>query len=580
MAGQDGRNWIQSLTDGDLEYLATYHQICSQWRTMSGITPSKAGLLADIVNTSDDAIIAKSLDGAILIWNTAAERMYGYSAGEALGRDISLIVPPDYRSESDWIMERIKHGEQIKHHRTVRLRKDGERLDILLTVSPIMDATGGIIGASSIGRDLTDARRSTKARRESEESLRQSEARYKQLLASVTDYIYTVMVSDGQAVFTLHTPGCVNVTGYTAEEFVTDPTLWYQMVHEGDRDAVIRQAANTIVGTTAPLEHRIIHKNGSIRWVRNTPVVHKDEQGHVTSFDGLVSDITERKIAEEALYKVIDELQESQRQLKVSQTLLINAEKMQVIGQLSAGVAHEVKNPLAILLMNVDYLSHIVPDADGRVAEVLKAMRDAVARADTIIHGLLVFAAPEELDLQSQDMNSVVEAALLLFKHNITKNHVTLKGELAPDLPPVAIDRNKIEQVLINLFSNSVDAMPDGGTLSVRTCLERTSDSGEASIVVELKDTGSGIPSDKLSRIYDPFFTTKPVGKGTGLGLTVARKIIDLHGASLEIKNRQKGGVRSILRFRGGGGILAAQTTRDKVPAKIISKKEKSKGGA
>ena len=277
----------------------------------------------------------------------------------------------------------------------------------------------------------------------------------------------------------------------------------------------------------------------------------------------LSADITERKVAEEALRKALANLQKSHEQLKASQMLLINAEKLEITGRLAAGVAHEVKNPLAILALSLDYLARVLPDRDENVADVLKDMRDAIRRADTIILGLLDFSASEKLKLQPGDLNSVIEKATLLVRHNRKSSRVELVKNLAPDLPPVAIDQNKAVQALVNLFSNSIDAMPDGGTLTVSSYFKQPVNTareagtktsgqslGEATIVVvEIHDSGSGIPPEKLSKIFDPFFTTKPPGKGTGLGLTVTRKIIELHGGSLQITNKQEGGARALLLF-------------------------------
>jgi len=279
--------------------------------------------------------------------------------------------------------------------------------------------------------------------------------------------------------------------------------------------------------------------------------------------EDLSADITARKVAEESLRKALANLQKSHEELQSSQMLLINAEKLEITGRLAAGVAHEVKNPLAILAMSLDYLSRVLPDMDKNVADVLKDMRDAIRRADTIILGLLDFSASEKLELQPGDLNSVIEKATLLVRHIRKTNSVELVKNLTPDLPPVALDQNKAVQALVNLFSNAIDAMPDGGTLAVRSYYKQPSHTerdtasqtsgqflGDATIVVvEIEDSGSGIAPEKLSKIFDPFFTTKPPGKGSGLGLTVTRKIIELHGGSLQITNRPEGGASALLLF-------------------------------
>ena len=157
-----------------------------------------------------------------------------------------------------------------------------------------------------------------------------------------------------------------------------------------------------------------------------------------------------------------------------------------------------------------------------------------------------------------------VEQSQSLVNHDLARNHVNAVRELSEHLPPVKLDRNKIEQVFVNIFLNAVHAMPEGGTLTVKTYTEkltkinhdlgsRKADHpriGETVVIVEVEDTGTGIPKDKLAEIFDPFFTTKATGKGTGLGLTVTRKIIDLHGGTIDIGNRKEGGVRATIMFK------------------------------
>ncbi len=398
-----------------------------------------------------------------------------------------------------------------------------------------------------------------------EKAVRDSEKRYKRLLDSVTDYIYTVKVEHGRSVSTKHGPSCVGVTGYAADDLDHDHHLWYRMVHEEDRKAVLKQASRVLAGDPVALEHRIIHKDGSVRWVRHTPVLRRDEQGRVTGYDGLISDITERKVAEEALRRAIEDLQQSREALKTAHLQLIQAEKMETVGRMAAGVAHEVQNPLQILLMSLDYLGQRMADAHDAVLDgVINDMRLAAKRADTIIHGLLDFSHSNTLELHPQDLNALIEKALLLVRHDLAPNHINLQTDFDPGLPPLALDGVKIEQVFVNLFTNAIDAMPKGGTLTVRTCKEKLKEThrdpgareaghfyaGDTVVLVEIGDTGSGITPETLRKIFDPFFTTKATGKGTGLGLAIVKRILDLHSGSIEFHNRAEGGARCQLMFK------------------------------
>ena len=225
----------------------------------------------------------------------------------------------------------------------------------------------------------------------------------------------------------------------------------------------------------------------------------------------------------------------------------IQTAKTESLGRLAAGIAHEVKNPLAIIQMAANYLSRELKTRDEKTQAVLIDIENAVRRADTIIKGLLDFSVPKELILRPEDLNALMEQSLVFVKHNLDKNQITVIKDLAFNLPPVMLDRNKIEQVFVNLFMNAIHAMPNGGTARVKTFTQTLA--GETVITAQIEDTGKGIPEDKIQQIFDPFFTTKPTGQGTGLGLTVTRKIIDLHHATIDIQNRLEGGVRATLMF-------------------------------
>ena len=233
---------------------------------------------------------------------------------------------------------------------------------------------------------------------------------------------------------------------------------------------------------------------------------------------------------------------------------------MESVGTLAAGVAHEVKNPLQTILMGLAYLSKNIPVGDENLALALTDMHDAVKRADAIVRDLLYLSASKQLDIKEEDFNAVVEHSLWLVNYELTRSRVSLMRELAADLPRVRLDKAKMEQVFINLFMNAIQAMPQGGTLTVRTSARRLTgtaqpderivghlNAGDTVVVAEIQDSGIGIPDEKLPRIFEPFFTTKPTGVGTGLGLPVTKQIIDMHGGTIAIGPGTNGGVRVTL---------------------------------
>ena len=258
-----------------------------------------------------------------------------------------------------------------------------------------------------------------------------------------------------------------------------------------------------------------------------------------------------------AFNKMIQDLAEQREQLFTAQTSLMHADKMETVGRIAAGVAHEVKNPLTVISMGLDYLSTGFPQhTDENVPTVLGEMRESVSRADTIVRGLLDFSASSRWDVREEDLNSAIEQSLRLVRHELVRNRITVDQDLGENLPPLKLNRTKMEQVFINLFINAVHAMPDGGTLSVRTYVQQPSMRNDATgdtvaaVVAEVADTGTGIPWEILTRIFEPFFTTKPPGVGTGLGMCVVKNIVELHGGKITMVNRAEGGAKATITFK------------------------------
>ena len=385
------------------------------------------------------------------------------------------------------------------------------------------------------------------------ETVRTTEERYRQLLAFVTDYIYTVRLESGVVIDTSHGPGCMSVTGYAPHEYAADPDLWHRMVHPDDTSAVVANAAEMERGKVPPtIEHRIFHRDGTVRWVRNQRVPRYKPDGQLAGYDGLVSDITSRKLAEEQLTEanarlreVLASLTRSHEALKATQMQLIEAEKLQTVGRLAAGVAHEVKNPLAVMLMGVGYLTKAEVPEDVQRMGVLKEMCEAIERADAVVDELLEFAAPQELSLDDTELEPLIRESLRFVRHELRGAKVKVVTNFAKPAPKCPLDRNKIKQVLVNVFTNACHSMSGGGGV-----LTVTTHFFDGHAIVEITDTGSGIPQAQLSRVFDPYFTTKKTGQGTGLGLTVTKTIIDLHGGRINIANRPEGGVHVTILLR------------------------------
>ena len=496
----------------------------------------------------------KILAGSIT-WDDRMEDIFGLKRGAFSGAYESfaaLLHPEDRDRVNAEVMRAVNDDAPFDTEYRVLRPGDGGIRAVRARGKVYRDEAGRAVRMTGVCWDIT-------ARRRADEALRASEQRYGRLLDSVTDYVYTVTVNDGRVVSTSHGAGCLAVTGFSPEEFQTDSWLWHRIIHHDDRERVIETISHMLRDRKPQtIEHRMIRRDGEVRWVRNKQVPRYDGGGQLVSYDGLVSDITERRLAEAKLREVLADLTKSHEELKAAQMQLIQAEKLQSIGRLAAGVAHEVKNPLATLQMGLQCLRDGGVGADEQSKMVLEEMDEAVRRASVVVGDLLNLSSPKELGMIETAINPLIEQSLRFVRYETVQDKIKVVCNFAPDLPACHVDPDKIEQVLINLFTNACDAMPEGGTLTVTTAA-RTLNAGEVAyevgdragvrfrdgervVVIEVRDTGHGIPEEHLGRIFDPFYTTKPTGQGTGLGLSVVRQIIELHKGRVTIGNHPGGG--------------------------------------
>jgi PAS domain S-box-containing protein len=522
-----------------------------------------------LLNNIPDRIYFKNHKGEFIQVNPALARFFGVSApDETLGKTDADFFTEEHTAQAmKDEAEVMRTGKPLIGRVEKETFPDGRTVWSLTTKMPLLDEKGAVVGTFGVSRDITDLKMA-------ETALQTSEERYRRLLNSVTDYVYSVELKDGQAVATSHGPGCLAVTGYSPEEFRSDPWLWHRLIHPDERDQTVAAISRkTSSGEAFEIEHRIVRKDGEVRWVRNKHVPRTDADGRLVAYDGLISDITERKnardellAANERLTKVLADLTKSHEELKVAQSQLMQVEKLHSIGQLAAGIAHEVKNPLQVMVVGLQYLTESPVGRDELAQAALKEMAEAVQRADGVIRDLLDFSSPRELGMQARSINTLIERSLRFVKHDLTKGRIKIVKNLAPNLPHVLVDPPKIEQVFINLFTNAGHAMPDGGTLTVTSSERRLGSQdfghhagdrsgirlrpGDPVVVVEVCDDGTGISKDHLHRVFEPFFTTKSTGKGTGLGLSVTKRIIDLHKGQISIANNENGGVTVTLVFK------------------------------
>jgi PAS domain S-box-containing protein len=395
--------------------------------------------------------------------------------------------------------------------------------------------------------------RARRIRADAETILSKDEQRVRRLLQAAVDYIYTVRVRAGQAVETLHGPGCVLVTGYRPEEYLSDPSLWIRMVPEEDRPAVQAQAEAALRGeATQPIEHRIIHADGSTRWVKSVVVAHRDESDQVSEYDGLINDITARKRAEELTIR--------------QQEQLIQADKLATLGVLVSGVAHEINNPNNFILLNAKLIAKAWKDllpalqhyhehegdftiagmpygkAVTEIPELTRAIVDGTVRIQKIVQSLKDFSRsdPGEMN-QKISLNSVVEAAVMIVANLVRKSTDHFFVEKGADIPALRGNFQQLEQVVINLLTNACQALESREQkISITTRQDRTSHTA----VIEVADEGKGMDPDQIKHIFDPFYTTRRDIGGTGLGLSISYSIVKHHGGELVFTSKPHEGAR------------------------------------
>ncbi len=488
------------------------------------------------------------------------EQAYGMSDADFYDEEHSAKALADERR----VMET---GEPLLGDVEFEALADGRKSWSLTTKLPLRDRKGNIVGTCGISREIT-------AIKEMEDQLATERNLLRSVIDNLPDRIY---LKNALGVYLLDNVAHQRWLGATEASQVLGrsvfdffPAETAEKLHAIDRG--IMESREALLN----IEEQLLDADSQLRWVLTTKVPWLDESGSVLGLVCISRDITQQKEDEENLRAAYEELNRSREEvlaamqklqaahheLRSVQLQLIEAEKMKLVGRLAAGVAHEVKNPLAVIKMGTEFLSMHEMAGESDVRETLAGMADAVGRADAVIRGLLDFSAPKTLEVRPESLNAVIEHGLMLVRGDL--KGIAIERELGRSLPVVRLDPGKIGQVFINLLTNAAHAMEDGGTITVRTYAKQltgiganVSDQrvesfrvGQTLVIAEIDDTGHGIPEDKLPKIFDPFFTTKPTGKGTGLGLSVVKTIIDLHGATIDLRNLPSGGTRATIMFK------------------------------
>ena len=466
-----------------------------------------------ILDASTSAIISTDSARRVRSVNRAAEHLLGWSAAELTGTSVDLLIPNDEREASAKArQETIATGKPVRVV-TRRLHKHGHAVDVEMTLTYL----GADLGFFAILTDLTDTLR-LGAR------LAQAEQRLALFLAKSPTVLYALDVRGAQVVPAWMSDNVRNLVGCAPADLVGQDWVDRRVVSE-DRDAVRAAARALLERGRATCEYRITTVGGEVRWVLDEAIVARDVHGHAVEALGTLVDTTALRKADEEKHAL--------------QAQLASAQKLEAVGRLAGGVAHDFNNMLTVILSHGHFLLNDLPP-DDVLREDARGIIEAGQRAASLTRQLLAFsrrqrAAPEVLDLRE-----VVDGMAGMLRRLIGED-IALSVRAPEGLGRIEADRSQIEQVVMNLVVNARDAMPHGGRLAV-SLADRTVAAGDVEgvapgrwVVVTVTDTGIGMDEATRARAFEPFFTTKEQGKGTGLGLSVVYGIVQQSGGTIRL---------------------------------------------
>jgi len=456
-----------------------------------------------------DSVFMVGQAGDVVAVNRREEQVLGYSEVDVVGKPFMEVVLPPHQEVTSRLINKIVQGESRVPTQEIEVfNRLGRSLPVEMDLIRI---EGGEAPSVMVQlRDITERKRLEQQLQEYREEL---EAKVKERTREIEEtkqYLENLLENANDVIYTLDTDqrftyvnSKVEVWGYRKEDLIGRPYL--SLLSKRHRGRRLKSTLD--IGAKQVYEVEVMSRSGEARAVMVSVSPLYDPDGGILGVLGIARDVTDTKKLEQQIQ---------------------NSEKLASVGKLAAGVAHEINNPLGGIL-NCLYNLRKGTVSPARQEEYLASMEDGLRRVQKIVRQLLDFSQQHEPELSSTNINAVVERVLVLTNHALLANQIRLDKQLRSDLPQLMVDRHMIEQVLMNLILNAVQAIKGGGTITIRTRVN------EGICQIDIEDTGCGIPPNVLPRIFDPFFTTKGTGEGTGLGLSVSLGIVERHGGQIRV---------------------------------------------
>jgi PAS domain S-box-containing protein len=458
----------------------------------------------DLVEHSQDLLCTHDLEGNLLSTNPAPARILGYEVAELLKIPMRELIAPEFREQFDQYLVSVKTARMDRGLMAVVTRTGERRIWEYHNTLRTEGVPSPIV--RGMAHDITDRIRAERERRASEE-------RFRQLAENIREVFYLI---DRQSHRSLYiSPAYEEVWGRTCQSLYEDPESFMEAIHPDDRDAA-RQA----YGSHKPFmhEYRIVRPDGSTRWIWDRGFPIRNEKGEIYRLAGIAEDITERKSAEQALQEAQAELA---RMIRIA-----------TMGELTASIAHEINQPLAAVVTNGSATLRWLAMRPPNLKQARKAVTSAIQeanRASKVIARIRALLRKGSSQMAPLDVNEVIREVLALVGDELTRGGVTAQTKLAVDVPAVFGDRVQLQQVILNLIMNGIDAMSTIGDRPRDLLIQ--SEAHPEGVLIHVEDSGRGLEREQAGRIFEPFFTTKP--QGIGMGLSISRSIVETHGGRL-----------------------------------------------